>query len=49
MSYKINKTSSNPLIQMFKNLLSRFFQAPDVYPIKYYKKNKRFRKNLNFL
>jgi hypothetical protein len=41
MTEKINK--SNPLFQFVRTLLSKFLQSPDVYPIKYYKKGKRFR------
>lgn len=39
------KNSSNSLIQLVRNLLSKFLQTPDIYPIKYYKKGKRFRRN----
>ncbi len=42
MSAKNTKSSGNPIVQMLKNLLNKFMQAPDVYPIKYYKKGKRF-------
>ncbi len=37
------KHSSNPFIQLVRNFLNKFLQSPDVYPIKYYKKSKRFR------
>jgi hypothetical protein len=44
MSDRFSKNSSNPLIQLVKSILNKFLQAPDVYPIRYYKKGKRFRR-----
>jgi len=44
MPDRFNKNSSNPLVQLVKSLLHKFMQAPDVYPIRYYKKGKRFRR-----
>ncbi|MEO6549995.1 MAG: hypothetical protein ABIN94_18475 [Ferruginibacter sp.] len=43
MPSKSIKQSSNPLLQLIKNLLSKIFQKPDVYPVKYYKKARRLR------
>ena len=37
--------SSHPVLQAVKNLFSKLRQNPDVYPIKYYKKGQRFRRN----
>jgi len=42
MPVKLNKITTNPIVQLVKNLLNKFCQSPDVYPIKYYKKGKRF-------
>jgi len=42
MQAKINKNSGNSIVKMVKSLLNKFFQSPDIYPIKYYKKGKRF-------
>ena len=42
MPVKINTQPANPIVQMLKNLLNKFKQSPDIYPIKYYKKSKRF-------
>ena len=44
MFEKFNKNSTNPLIQIVRNLVNKFLQAPDIYPIRYYKKGKRFRR-----
>ncbi len=38
------KNSSNPLIQLVRSILNKFLQTPDIYPIRYYKKGKRFRR-----
>jgi len=44
MHEKFNKNSTNPLVQLVKNLFNKFIQTPDIYPIRYYKKTKRFRR-----
>ncbi len=31
------------LLQAIKNFISKLRQNPDIYPIRYYKKNRRFR------
>jgi hypothetical protein len=36
--------SVNPLLQVVKNLFSKLRQNPDIYPIRYYKKGKQFRR-----
>ncbi len=36
--------STNPLIQVVKNFIGKLRQNPDVYPIRYYKKGKQFRR-----
>ncbi len=44
----MNNLQSNqlhPVLQVVKNLISKLRQSPDVYPIKYYKKGQRFRRN----
>jgi hypothetical protein len=42
----LNQTqSSHPVLQAVKNLFSKLRQSPEVYPIKYYKKGQRFRRN----
>jgi len=46
MSIKPNNSSTHPIVQLVKNWFSRFFQNHEVYPIKYYKKGKRFRRNV---
>ncbi len=35
---------TNPLLQVVKSFLGKLRQNPDVYPIKYYKKGKQFRR-----
>ncbi|HMJ46584.1 MAG TPA: hypothetical protein VK498_04610 [Ferruginibacter sp.] len=37
--------NSHPVLQAVKNLFSKLRQNPEVYPIKYYKKGQRFRRN----
>jgi hypothetical protein len=39
--------SGHIVVQVIKNFISKMRQSPDVYPIRYYKKNKRFRSNVN--
>lgn len=46
MPMKPNTSNIHPIVQLVKNLFSRFFQNPEVYPIKYYKKGKRFRRSI---
>ena len=48
----MNKTkhtnqSSHILVQAIRNFIDKIRQNPDVYPIRYYKKNRRFRRDLN--
>ncbi len=48
----MNRTQEQPksghiVLQIIKNFISKIRQNPDVYPIRYYKKNKRFRSNVN--
>lgn len=48
----MNRTPEQPksgfiVVQVIKNFISKIRQNPDVYPIRYYKKNKRFRSNIN--
>lgn len=35
----------HPIVQMVKNFFSKLRQNPEVYPIKYYKKGQRYRRN----
>jgi hypothetical protein len=35
------------LVQAIKNFIGKIRQNPDVYPIRYYKKNRRLRNNFN--
>lgn len=36
---------SHPIVQMIKSFLHKLVQNPEVYPIKYYKKNHRNRRS----
>lgn len=36
---------THPVVQLVKNFIAKLTQNPEVYPIKYYKKSHRFRKN----
>lgn len=41
----IHASNRHPVLQVVMNLISKFRQHPDIYPIKYYKKSARFRRN----
>ncbi|MEP7236414.1 MAG: hypothetical protein ABI685_01055 [Ferruginibacter sp.] len=48
----MNKTqyhakSGNMVVQTIKNFIGKLRQNPDIYPIRYYKKNRRFRSNFS--
>ena len=45
MNNQTQTTHIHPIVQMFKNFISKLRQNPEVYPIKYYKKGHRFRRN----
>jgi hypothetical protein len=36
--------NSNPLLQVVRSFIGKLRQSPDVYPIRYYKKGKQFRR-----
>ena len=40
---QINQT--HPVVYVVKKLINKLRQNPEVYPIKYYKKGQRFRRN----
>ena len=41
-----NPYGTHPLLQAVKNLFSKLRQNPEIYPIKYYKKNHRNKRNM---
>jgi hypothetical protein len=41
---KPNRAMTNPLLQVVRNFIGKLRQNPDVYPIRYYKKGKQFRR-----
>jgi hypothetical protein len=48
----MNKTKYQPqathiVVQVIKNFIGKIRQNPDVYPIRYYKKNRRFRRDFD--
>jgi hypothetical protein len=48
----MNKTqdhskSAHIVVQVIKNFIGKLRQNPDVYPIRYYKKNRKFTGNLS--
>jgi hypothetical protein len=45
MNNQTQTTHIHPVIQVVKNFINKLRQNPDVYPIKYYKKGQRFRRN----
>ena len=36
---------THPIVQVMKNFFNKLMQNPEIYPIKYYKKNQRHRRN----
>jgi hypothetical protein len=45
MLFMKNQPSNiHPLVQIIKNFMEKIRQNPDVYPIRYYKKGKQFRR-----
>jgi len=44
---KYQTQSTHILIQVIKDFISKIRQNPDIYPIRYYKKNRRFRRDMN--
>ena len=44
---KYQTQSIHPLIQVIKDFIGKIRQNPDIYPIRYYKKNRRFRRDFN--
>jgi hypothetical protein len=40
----VKTQSASVLTQFFKNVMDKLRQSPDVYPIKYYKKGKQYRR-----
>jgi len=44
---KYQAQSTNALAQVIRNFISKIKQNPDIYPIRYYKKNRRFRRDLD--
>jgi len=39
--------STHVVVQAIKNFIDRIRQNPDIYPIRYYKKNKRFKRKFD--
>jgi hypothetical protein len=39
------RNNTHPIVQVFKNFINKLRQNPEIYPIKYYKKSPRFRRN----
>jgi hypothetical protein len=40
----VKQQSASLLTQLFKGFIDKLRQSPDVYPIKYYKKGKQYRR-----
>lgn len=45
MANKPFANGTNPVIYVIKGWLNKLRQNPEVYPIRYYKKGRRFRRN----
>ncbi|MEO6405597.1 MAG: hypothetical protein ABIY51_08705 [Ferruginibacter sp.] len=41
----LQSNQTHPVLQAVRNLISKLRQNPEIYPIKYYKKGQRFRRN----
>ena len=39
------KNPGHPIVQVIKSFIGKLRQNPDIYPIRYYKKNRRFRRH----
>lgn len=39
--------SGHVIVQAIRSFIDKLRQNPDVYPIRYYKKNRKFRSNFN--
>ena len=39
--------SDHIVVQVIKNFIAKLRQNPEIYPIRYYKKNRKFRSNFN--
>lgn len=44
---KYQTKNSHILVQMIKDFIGKLRQNPDMYPIRYYKKGRRFRKDFS--
>ena len=44
---KYQTQSSTLLVQVIRNFIGKIRQNPDIYPIRYYKKSRKFRRDLN--
>lgn len=45
MRHSVKAVRSHIIVQMFLDLVGKLKQNPDIYPIRYYKKGRRIRKN----
>ena len=44
---KYQTQSTHVVLQVIKNFIGKIRQNPDIYPIRYYKKNRRFRRDID--
>lgn len=44
---KYQAKTDHILVQVVKRFIGKLRQNPDIYPIRYYKKNRRFRNDFN--
>lgn len=45
--YQYQAQSTNALTQAIRNFIGKIKQSPDIYPIRYYKKNRRFKRDMD--
>jgi hypothetical protein len=49
MNSNKNKNVYNPFSKVLSNLMNKFTQSPDVYPIKFYMKGNRIRRRYTYM
>ncbi|HNP53712.1 MAG TPA: hypothetical protein PKK69_03825 [Ferruginibacter sp.] len=47
MSTPLQTSHQHPILRMVKNFLLKLRQNPEIYPIKYYKKGQRMRRQMH--
>jgi hypothetical protein len=48
MNGTINKNPTNRLFYLIATFINKLRQSPDIYPIKFYKKGRNFRRHVDY-